>query len=70
LYVWRRKAQFVPVGSIAKHGGMMAIHAEDEEIVQFMTKKLQQEGNDQGYNLHLVHNNLSELHGVIERLKN
>jgi dihydropyrimidinase len=45
---------------VAKHGGMMAIHAEDEEIVQFMTKKLQQEGNDQGYNLHLVHNNLSE----------
>jgi len=45
---------------VAKHGGMMAIHAEDEEIVQFMTKKLQQEGRDQGYNLHLVHNNLSE----------
>src|SRR5260221_1962036 len=45
---------------VAKHGGMMAIHAEDEEIVQFMTKKLQQEGNDHGYNLHLVHNNLSE----------
>ena len=45
---------------VAKHGGMMAIHAEDEEIVQFMTKKLQQEGNDQGHNLHLVHNNLSE----------
>lgn len=45
---------------VAKHGGMMAIHAEDEEIVQFMTKKLQDEGRDQGHNLHLVHNNLSE----------
>ena len=38
----------------------MAIHAEGRRVVQFMTKKLQQEGNDQGYNLHLVHNNLSE----------
>ncbi len=45
---------------VAKHGGMLAIHAEEEEIVQFMTKKLQREGRDQGYNLHLVHNNLSE----------
>lgn len=45
---------------VAKHGGIMAVHAEDEDIVQYMTAKLKREGQDQGYNLHLVHNNLSE----------
>jgi dihydropyrimidinase len=45
---------------IAKHGGITAIHAEDDEIVTYMTEKLKREGRDQGYNLHLVHNNLSE----------
>jgi dihydropyrimidinase len=38
----------------------MAVHAEEDDIVTYMTDKLVQEGNDQGYNLHLVHNNLSE----------
>ncbi|HEV8715342.1 MAG TPA: amidohydrolase family protein [Candidatus Binatia bacterium] len=45
---------------VAKHGGIMAVHAEDEDIVQYMTAKLKREGQNQGYNLHLVHNNLSE----------
>jgi dihydropyrimidinase len=45
---------------VAKHGGIMAVHAEEDDIVTYMTDKLVQEGNDQGYNLHLVHNNLSE----------
>jgi dihydropyrimidinase len=45
---------------VAKHGGMMAVHAEDEDIVQYMTNKLKRDGQTQGYNLHLVHNNLSE----------
>jgi len=45
---------------IAKHGGITAIHAEDDEIVTYMTEKLKREKQDQGYNLHLVHNNLSE----------
>jgi dihydropyrimidinase len=47
-------------GEVAKHGGLMAVHAEDEDIVAYMTEKLKREGRDQGYNLHLVHNNLSE----------
>jgi dihydropyrimidinase len=45
---------------VAKHGGIMAVHAEEDEIVRYMTEKLKREGRMQGYNLHLVHNNLSE----------
>jgi dihydropyrimidinase len=53
-YLWAVFAE------VSKHGGIMAVHAEDEEIVDYMTEKLKREGRDQGYNLHLVHNNLSE----------
>src|SRR5256884_6875908 len=45
---------------VAKHGGIMAVHAEEDDIVTYMTDKLIREGNAQGHNLHLVHNNLSE----------
>ena len=45
---------------VSKNGGIMAVHAEDDDIVTYMTEKLHREGNDQGHNLHLVHNNISE----------
>ena len=45
---------------VAKHGGIMAVHAEEDDVVTFMTEKLKAEGRAQGYNLHLVHNNISE----------
>jgi dihydropyrimidinase len=45
---------------VAKHGGIMAVHAEEDDIVTYMEEKLTRERRDQGYNLHLVHNNLSE----------
>ena len=45
---------------VAENGGIMAVHAEEDDIVTYMEEKLKREGNDQGYNLHLVHNNLSE----------
>jgi len=45
---------------VAKHGGIMAVHAEDDDLVNYMTEQLTAEGRDQGHNLHLVHNNLSE----------
>jgi dihydropyrimidinase len=45
---------------VAKHGGIMAVHAEEDDMVTYMTDKLLREGNAQGHNLHLVHNNLSE----------
>ena len=38
----------------------MAVHAEEDDIVTYMEAKLRREGNDQGYNLHLAHNNISE----------
>ena len=57
----------VPMGNlwfifqeVAKNGGIMAVHAEEDDIVTYMTEKLVREGNDQAYNLHLVHNNISE----------
>ena len=45
---------------VGKNGGIMAVHAEDDDIVKYMESKLKNEGNDHGYNLHLVHNNISE----------
>ena len=45
---------------VAKYGGIMAVHAEEDDLVDYMTETLTREGRDQGYNLHLVHNNLSE----------
>jgi dihydropyrimidinase len=45
---------------VAPHGGIMVVHAEDHDIVQFMYEKLREEGRMEGFNLHLVHNKLSE----------
>jgi dihydropyrimidinase len=45
---------------VAKAGGIMAVHAEEDDIVTYMEEKLKREGRDQGYNLHLAHNNISE----------
>jgi dihydropyrimidinase len=45
---------------VAKQGGIMAVHAEDDDIVTYMEETLTRQGRDQGHNLHLVHNNLSE----------
>jgi dihydropyrimidinase len=46
--------------TVGKSGGIMAVHAEDDDIVTYMEAKLKREGRDQGHNLHLVHSNLSE----------
>jgi len=45
---------------VSKHGGIMAVHAEEDDIVTFMEEKLIREGNDHGSNLHLAYNNPSE----------
>ena len=45
---------------VSRHGGIMAVHAEEDDIVTYMERKLHREGNDQGHNLHLVHDNISE----------
>ncbi len=45
---------------VAQHNGIIAVHGEDEAIVDFMSAKLKREGLDQASNIHLAHNNLSE----------
>jgi dihydropyrimidinase len=46
---------------VARHGGIMAVHAEDHDIVQFMYDKFREEKRTEGWLLPLVHNKLSEL---------
>jgi dihydropyrimidinase len=46
---------------IAKHGGILAVHGEDEDLVQFNYERFRAEGRLDGANLHLVHTKLSEL---------
>jgi dihydropyrimidinase len=44
----------------ARHGGIMVVHAEDDDLVQFNYEKFREAGLTRGVNLHLVHSNLSE----------
>jgi dihydropyrimidinase len=46
---------------LAKHGGILAVHAEDHDVVQFMYERFRREGRWEGWNMHLIHNKLSEL---------
>ena len=46
--------------ALAAGGGMLLVHAEDDELVTYMESQLKAEGRDQWYNLHLVHSSLSE----------
>jgi dihydropyrimidinase len=45
---------------VAAHGGIMAVHAEDHDIVQFNYERFREEGRLDGWYLPLVHNTLSE----------
>lgn len=45
---------------VAKQGGILAVHAEEDEIVTQTRARLIAEGRDEGFNLPLVHSNLSE----------
>src|SRR2546429_8642722 len=45
---------------VAAHGGIMAVHAEDHDSVQFMYEKFREEKQTDGWLLPLVHNKLSE----------
>jgi dihydropyrimidinase len=44
----------------ARHGGIMVVHAEDDDVVQFNYERFREEGITAGTNLHLVHSKLSE----------
>lgn len=46
--------------SVARHGGIMVVHAEDDDLVQFNYERFRHEGMTDGTNLHLVHSKLSE----------
>jgi len=46
---------------VAAHGGIMVVHGEDEDLVQFNYERFREEGRLDGSNLHLVHTKLSEL---------
>lgn len=45
----------------APHGGLMVVHGEDEDLVQWNYELFRHEGKTDGANLHLVHTKLSEL---------
>ena len=45
----------------AQHGGIMVVHGEDEDLVQFNYERFREEGRMDGTNMHLVHTKLSEL---------
>jgi dihydropyrimidinase len=46
---------------VAPAGGLMVVHGEDEDLVQFNYERFFAEGKTDGANLHLVHTKLSEL---------
>jgi dihydropyrimidinase len=45
---------------LAQVGGLLLVHAEDDELVTSTEARLRAEGRDQWFNLHLVHSDLSE----------
>jgi dihydropyrimidinase len=45
---------------VAAHDGIMVVHAEDHDIVQFNYERFKAEGRTAGWNMHLVHSKLSE----------
>ena len=45
---------------VAAGGGLLAVHAEDDDIMQFNYERFTAEGRTEGWNMHLVHSNLSE----------
>jgi dihydroorotase-like cyclic amidohydrolase len=46
---------------VARHGGIMVVHAEDDDLVQFNYERFRAEGRMDAANMHLVHTKLSEL---------
>jgi dihydropyrimidinase len=45
---------------VAARGGIMVVHGEDEDLVQWNYERFREEGRMEGQNLHLVHTKLSE----------
>ncbi|HMH54597.1 MAG TPA: amidohydrolase family protein [Candidatus Acidoferrum sp.] len=49
------------MGKIAAAGGILVVHGEDDDVVQFNYERFRAEGKLDGSNMHLVHTKLSEL---------
>ena len=45
---------------LEEHGGLVLVHSEDDDVVQYMYNKLAEEERTEWYNIHEVHNNMSE----------
>ena len=45
---------------VAANGGLMFVHSEDDDIVQYMYDKLTEEERTEWFNIHEIHNNMSE----------
>ena len=48
------------MAEVARHGGLVTVHAEDDELVQTAYERFRAEGRLDGSNMHLVHTKLSE----------
>jgi dihydropyrimidinase len=46
---------------VSAGGGLMVVHGEDEDVVQFNYERFLAEGRSTGTNMHLVHSKLSEM---------
>jgi dihydropyrimidinase len=44
----------------SRYGGVVAVHAEDDDIVQYNYARAQEQGRMDWWNMHLIHSNLSE----------
>ncbi|MFQ5878645.1 MAG: amidohydrolase family protein [Dehalococcoidia bacterium] len=45
---------------VTAHGGIMVIHAEDDDMVQYNYRMAPELGRQEWHNMHLIHTNLSE----------
>ena len=48
------------MGQIARHGGVLAVHGEDDELVMYNYLLAQQRGHWDWYNVHLIHSKTVE----------
>ncbi|HZO41890.1 MAG TPA: amidohydrolase family protein [Methylomirabilota bacterium] len=48
------------MGQVARHGGVLAVHGEDDELVMYNYLLAQQRGQWDWYNVHLIHSKLVE----------
>lgn len=48
------------MGTVAEHGGIIAVHGEDDDLVMHTYEKLVREGNTSYHNMPVVHSALSE----------